>query len=397
MIKGSAASSGHALPECGRAMRRWSSVACFLLLGLLTLAPPVQAATPQISDPVITGAAGANGWYVSNVTVTYHVTVSSFNGVACGTVQNLTPQGFDGVFTLTSEGPTGATCTVTGGDGASASSPPLTISIDKTPPTASPVALSRGPDVNGWYNHAVGYTISGTDATSGIASCTTSNYSGPDSSSVTVSGSCTDRAGLTSPTVSTSFKYDATPPSVTPTPARGADANGWYNHPVDVAFKGTDATSGIASCTSGSYSGPDNGSASVTGTCTDQAGNAATASFSLKYDSTPPTVTGAAPSRPPDAGGFYNHAVIVTFAGSDATSGIASCDAPSYDKPDSATAKVNGVCRDNAGNTSAPSTSSFKYDSTPPKLADLTASPQNGAVALAWKPAPDVATRIHRS
>ena len=38
--------------------------------------------------------------------------------------------------------------------------------------------------------------------------------------------------------------------SVTAARARGPDANGWYSRPVAVAFSGTDALSGIASCTS---------------------------------------------------------------------------------------------------------------------------------------------------
>jgi hypothetical protein len=132
----------------------------------------------------------------------------------------------------------------------------------------------------------------------------------------------------------------------------------------------------------------------VSGSCTDQAGNVGSASFPLKYDATPPTVNSATPDRQPDAGGFYNHKVTITFAGSDSTSGIASCDVVAYSKPDSDAAKVSGVCRDNAGNTSAPSTFAFKYDSTPPKLTDLTATPQNGQVTLVWKPSTDVATVV---
>ena len=40
---------------------------------------------------------------------------------------------------------------------------------------------------------------------------------------------------------------------------------------------------------------------------------------------------------------------------------------------------------------SAPSSFALKYDSTPPKLADLTADPLNGSVSLTWKPSADVA------
>jgi hypothetical protein len=90
------------------------------------------------------------------------------------------------------------------------------------------------------------------------------------------------------------LKLDKTPPVVSGTPSRPPDANGWYNHALAVAFTGTDGMSGIASCApAGGYSGPDNGSASVTGTCRDIAGNTGAGAFPLKYDATPPSVSNA--------------------------------------------------------------------------------------------------------
>jgi hypothetical protein len=178
---------------------------------------------------------------------------------------------------------------------------------------------------------------------------------------------------------------------VSAVPARAADANGWYNHAVSVAFSGSDPTSGIASCTSGSYSGPDSSGAGVAGSCTDKAGNTGTASFGLRYDSTPPTVNAATPDRAPDANGWYNHALKVGFGGADATSGIASCDTATYDKPNAAPAQVAGRCTDIAGNVSAPGAFAFKYDSTPPTLGNVQVSSLDGSVTLTWKASEDVA------
>ena len=80
-------------------------------------------------------------------------------------------------------------------------------------------------------------------------------------------GTCTSGAGHVSAPTTFPFQYDATPPTVSSSPARGADSNGWYNHPVGVAFSGTDAISGVDSCSGATtYSGPDTGSASVAGT-----------------------------------------------------------------------------------------------------------------------------------
>ena len=65
------------------------------------------------------------------------------------------------------------------------------------------------------------------------------------------------------------FKYDATPPSVSIALARGPDAGDWYNHPVDFTATGSDNLSGIASCSGGTIGGGGSGTAS----CTDNAGN----------------------------------------------------------------------------------------------------------------------------
>ena len=90
----------------------------------------------------------------------------------------------------------------------------------------------------------------------------------------------------------------SSPPPATAVPDRPPDANGWYNHPVTVTLAGT-AFSGIAACTPAqTYGGPATASSSFAGTCTDNAGKTASASFPFRYDATPPTVT--ASSQPAD-------------------------------------------------------------------------------------------------
>ena len=199
----------------------------------------------------------SSGWYRADVTVSFVLPAGSSNPQGCG---NVTISSDTTAQTLT--------CTVTV-SGSQCCRLDVTIKRDATPPAVSAIAAARGPDTNGWYNHAVGVTVTGTDATSGIAACSGPTYSGPDSSSATVNGTCVDNAGNVAAPRSLTFPYDATPPSVSPSPARSADASGWFNHPVDVAFQGSDAVSGVDSCSSASYSGPDNGSASVGGTCRD--------------------------------------------------------------------------------------------------------------------------------
>lgn len=358
----------------------------YVLVMVSALALPSAGRADATIVASCNGAACSTGWYRTDVTVSFSVSGSNIKQFNCPTVT---------VSTDTAE--QDVPCSVTLIDN-TITGIVVPIKRDATPPVVDTVALARGPDANGWYNHPVGATATGTDALSGVAACTSSTYSGPDAGSATISATCTDAAGNTSAPKAVTFQYDATPPSVSPSVARAPDSNGWYNHAVAVSFSGSDALSGIDSCTSATYSGPDSGSASVGGSCRDKAGNTASASASIRYDATPPAVTSAMASRPPDSNGWYNHPLAVSFAGTDATSGIASCDAPSYDKPNGAHVSVTGTCRDAAGNVSAPGTLAFDYDSTPPTVAGLLVTAADRAVDLAWKPSADVvSTKIVRS
>jgi hypothetical protein len=136
-------------------------------------------------------------------------------------------------------------------------------------------------------------------------------------------GTCTSGAGLVSAR-RRDLQYNATAPGVSA--AAPAGAGGAVQPPVAVAFTGSDAASGIDSCTSGTYSGGQRLGVRL-GKRRDKAGNTGGGSFALRYDSTPPSITGGTPDR---AGRerLVQYSLLVTFAGTDAASGIAACDAP---------------------------------------------------------------------
>jgi hypothetical protein len=166
----------------------------------------------------------------------------------------------------------------------------MPLRYDATAPTTT-AAPDRSAESHGWYNRPFAVSYAGTDGTSGLESCSAPDrYEGPDSEAVVVSGVCTDRAGNVGLAAVTAG-YDATAPTVTGAQAdRPADANGWYNHPLAVAFQGADATSQVEECTRAAYSGPDAAPASVAGSCRDRAGNSSSSSFSLRYDGTAPAL-----------------------------------------------------------------------------------------------------------
>jgi hypothetical protein len=87
------------------------------------------------------------------------------------------------------------------------------------------------------------------------------------------------------------LNVEVSTPTAAATPDRPPDANGWYNHPVTMTLAGS-AFSGIASCTPAqAYAGPAIASTALSGTCTDNAGKTASASFPFRYDATPPSLT----------------------------------------------------------------------------------------------------------
>src|SRR6266849_3631399 len=259
---------------CGKRFRGRRYLVVLVLVSLPLLILPVSATSAGAPITVTcNGGACSDGWYTVNVTVAFSwdpTDVVLTDGCDTNTVSSDT---------------TGITftCTVTYKNGSKAFLS-VTIKRDATAPTITGATASRGPDSNGWYNHAVGIVFTGTDATSGLAGCTSVDYGGPDTSGISFSGTCTDQAGNVSSSLSFGpIKYDSTPPSVSASLARGPDANGWYNHPVDLAASGNDGLSGVASCNSGSYSGPDTPGGSIGARCTDNAGNVGSTGVAIRY------------------------------------------------------------------------------------------------------------------
>ena len=333
-------------------MRPRLAIGLFAVAALVAAAvPAASAAGPVISYSVTAGTAGDNGWYLTNVTAS--ISVSGATDTSCPAVKTFT-QNSDALD-----------CTAT--DGTSTVTFHLQFKIDKDAPAVTSKTPSRAPDAHGWYRSAVTVTYAGSDGTSGIASCSQPTYSGPDSASASVTGTCTDNAGRVSTSSSFALEYDSTAPSVTAALDRLADSNGWYNHAVGLDVGGSDTMSGLDSCTApADYGAPDSSSASLTGSCTDQAGNSANRSVSFKYDATPPSVSSGL-SAQPNPNGWHRQPVTFTVTGtSDATSGLAGCTpASTYNGPDSTGTQLTGSCHDTAGNTTT-RTTTIKYDATPP-------------------------------
>jgi hypothetical protein len=194
-------------------MRRLVLVGAVIAAGVLCLAAAPAWANYVVTPNCVTGGQTvpcASGWYTSSVELYW--TWSGSGGTASpGTCVT---QSFAGNTA------TEAFCDVTGPDGSADIG--QYINVETSSPTAT-VVPSRAADSNGWYNHPVAGAINGSSF-SGIASCTSTTYAGPNTTSATVTGTCTDNAGKTVTVTSAPFAYDATAPSLAATATPGDES-----------------------------------------------------------------------------------------------------------------------------------------------------------------------------
>jgi hypothetical protein len=158
-----------------------------------------QAQSVGHSCDTAAGRDGCEHWYTaSSVTLMWSWTDGGAISSGC---QN---------GTFFAEGRIQRSCAITFPDGGEASNP-VWIGIDRTPPSVVGMQPDRPPDHGGWFNHPVGLSFTGADSVSGIASCSSTVFGGPDGQGVPVGGTCTDAAGH-SAGGSFGINYDATPP-----------------------------------------------------------------------------------------------------------------------------------------------------------------------------------------
>ncbi len=159
-----------------------------------------------------------------------------------------------------------------------------------------------------------------------------------------------------------------------------AGAAGWHGSPVTVSFDCSDALSGVADCTAPVTLSAEGAGQTVLGTAIDIAGNSATTTAGVNLDLTPPEIT-ATIDPPANAAGWHGSPVTVSFACSDALSGVASCSAPIVLNADGAGQEVTGTVVDVAGNTASVAVPLVGIDLTPP---EITASVDPPAGAEGW-------------
>ena len=312
----------------------------------------------------VTGAAGANGWWLGNVSATLEAEDASNLASILYRLDGGAETEFLAPFGIAGEGVHNVTWHGVSVGGLVEEDKSSLVRIDLTDPTLS-VTLNGTAGLDGWYVGPVQAGLAALDGASGIATsfarfdgAPEATYTGPATFATTglhtMSGRTLDKAGRAAALPEVTVKVDLTDPVTTlaTTPAAPAGANGWHTSPVTLNLSASDAGSGVSRilvAVDGGALAPWSGNLTlgegvheVAFQAVDLAGRVeALRTVQLKVDLTAPVLSNATAGTLGNAGWFVS-AVNLTLGAADATSGVANLTASVDGGPHAA---VNGTLR----------------------------------------------------
>lgn len=362
---------------------------------ITTTAAPTDTVAP-VTNASSSGTAGTNGWFTSNVSVALSATDGAPTGVSPSGVNRIEYRfGTAGPFTtytasfnVSTEGTNTIQYRAVDNAGNTETTKTLEVKIDKTAPAVSFGAANPAANGAGWNNTNVSVPFTITDATSGVASL--SSTASPltlSTEGASVSGSVTavDQAGNSATLSSPSFKIDKTAPSLAPSRSPSANANGWNNTDVTASYNASDSLSGLASPATGSHNFTSEGAnQSHTFNVSDVAGNMASVAVgNVNIDKTSPLVA-AQRDTAANSHGWNNSDVQLSYTATDALSGVdlpASDSSPHTLTGEGANQSHQFTVADKAGNQASATVSGVNIDKTGPVIS---ASRAPAANAHGW-------------
>jgi hypothetical protein len=386
----------------------------------------IDASKPSTSLTTIPASPdGANGWFKRS-SVQFALTATDARSGVASTlyaVDGGASQTYSGAVTISTQGDHTVTYWSVDNAGNIEATKTDHLKLDNVKPTTTiAVSPAAADGANGWYVTTPSFTLTATDATSGVASISykldagaTQTYSGavsiPDGQH-TITYWATDTAGNDEDHhVTATIKVDTARPStsIALSPASPDGSNGWRVSATSFTLAATDASSGVASMlytidggTTQAYSGSAvamaQGSHTVTYWSVDSAGNveSATTTAAIKVDTARPSTTIATSPASADGsnGWFQRSSVTFSLSAIDASSGVAN----SFYTVDGGAAQTYGGAVtlstqgdhtvtywsvDNAGNAETTNTTHVKLDSVKPSTTIAT-SPSSPDGSNSW-------------
>jgi hypothetical protein len=317
------------------------------------------------TNPGITATvapAPVNGIVTAPATVSFTCTDALSGTASCPASINVTTAGANQAFS--------GSATDRAGNTASAS---LTLNVQLSPLAISATA-APSPNGAGWNNSNVTVSFSCSGGVPPLQ-CPASQTVATEGANQAVSGTVTDAAAQTA-RASASINLDKTPPIVTASVSPAQDANGIVRAAsATVTFTCTDSLSGVAICPQPSTTTAA-GLQTISGNATDIAGNVASASVQFTLEPFPPLQVAASVSPSPNAAGWNNVPVTVSFQCTGGAPPV-QCPDPQTVSTDGANQVITGTATDSLGNAASAS-ATVSLDQAPP-LVSIT-SPTDGTV-----------------
>ncbi len=235
--------------------------------------------------PTITGQASpapnAQGWNNTPVTVSFQCNDALSGLAGCGSSVFVSTEGANQPITSTARDQAGN----------SATSTPVSVSIDLAPPTIT-ASITPAPNPLGINTGSATVIFTCSDSLSGILTCpapVTVTTPGLQ----TVAGTAVDKAGNTAAS-QVSLKIQSAPLQITTSVSPAPNAAGWNNTPVTVSFL---CTGGVApvQCPASRTVNTDGANQRIHGTATDAAGITASTFATVNLDQTPPALSVTSP------------------------------------------------------------------------------------------------------